>query len=76
MPPKPFYRDVPDDQGGPVNRECPDCDSRMHDPFIEEAAQSGPPWMVTAGGFGGDEGTRTPYLSDANAALSQMSYVP
>ena len=25
---------------------------------------------------GGDEGTRTPYLSDANAALSQMSYVP
>lgn len=26
--------------------------------------------------FGGDEGTRTPYLSDANAALSQMSYVP
>lgn len=27
-------------------------------------------------GIGGDEGTRTPYLSDANAALSRMSYVP
>ena len=25
---------------------------------------------------GGDEGTRTPYLRDANAALYQMSYVP
>lgn len=31
---------------------------------------------VGVAGVGGDEGTRTPYLSDANAALSQMSYVP
>ncbi len=33
-------------------------------------------FRIVNGGFGGDEGTRTPYLSDANAALSRMSYVP
>ncbi len=27
-------------------------------------------------GFGGDEGDRTPDLSIANAALSQLSYIP
>lgn len=27
-------------------------------------------------GFGGDEGDRTPDLSVANAALSQLSYIP
>ncbi len=32
--------------------------------------------VLSSQGGGGDEGTRTPYLSDANAALSQMSYVP
>ncbi len=26
--------------------------------------------------FGGDRGIRTPDLSDANAALSQLSYIP
>lgn len=26
--------------------------------------------------IGGDEGARTPYLSNANAALYQMSYIP
>ena len=26
--------------------------------------------------YGGDEATRTPYLSNANAALYQVSYVP
>ena len=29
-----------------------------------------------SGGAGGDEGTRTPDLRDANAALSQLSYIP
>jgi hypothetical protein len=26
--------------------------------------------------FGGDRGIRTPHLCDANAALSQLSYIP
>ncbi len=29
-----------------------------------------------AEGFGGDRGTRTPNLGDANAALSLLSYIP
>jgi drug/metabolite transporter (DMT)-like permease len=35
---------------------------------------SGP--LSTKFGFGGDEGTRTPGLRDANAALFQLSYIP
>jgi hypothetical protein len=31
---------------------------------------------VIEGGIGGDEGTRTPDPCDANAVLSQLSYIP
>ena len=33
------------------------------------------PTVMTRGG-GGDEGTRTPDPRDANAVLSQLSYIP
>ena len=32
--------------------------------------------MVEKGDSGGDRGTRTPNLGIANAALSQLSYIP
>ncbi len=53
----------------------------LRHPLLQPGAATGPkktPAMRRGfdGVGGGDEGTRTPYLSDANAALSQMSYVP
>ena len=32
--------------------------------------------MILASNNGGDRGIRTPHLCDANAALSQLSYIP
>ena len=40
-------------------------------PIPGEAAR-----LSDGGGSGGDEGTRTPDLRDANAVLSQLSYIP
>ena len=47
-----------------------------HRPFEDLRDRFGSPLGTAPERFGGDGGARTPNLSDANAALSQLSYVP
>ncbi len=52
--------------------ECPEHE-RTEIPVADPALRSGRPHRA---GNGGDEGTRTPDPRDANAVLSQLSYIP
>ena len=44
--------------------------------YVRQASDSASLVEASGRGSGGDEGTRTPGLCDANAALFQLSYIP